>query len=134
MLQLNTLKQKTHELNTAIYTLYLSYRDSRVKWYVRILVAFSIGYAISPIDLVPDLVPVIGFIDDVVVVALGFNLAYQLVSKNIVDRAKLQAFEDLNSPTAHVATAAYRVVGYAWMLAFSVLLVLLYKFTSFTLL
>ena len=131
--QLHTLKQKAHALNTEIYALYLSYRDNRVKWYVRTLVAFAIGYAISPIDLIPDLVPVFGFLDDVVVVALGFHFSYHLLSKNVVGQAKLQAFEELNSPSSRMAAAAYRVIGYAWMLALAVVLVLLYKLTTLTL-
>lgn len=133
MIQLHTLKQKTHAINTEIYALYLSYRDNRVKWYVRTLLAFAIGYAISPIDLVPDLVAVFGFLDDVVVVALGFHFSYHLLSKNVVGQAKLQAFEELNSSSASLATAAYRIVGYAWMLALAIVLVLLYKFTTLTL-
>lgn len=133
MIQLHTLKQKTHEINTRIYALYLSYRDSRVKWYVRMLVAFSIGYAISPIDLVPDLVAVFGFLDDVVVVALGFNLSYHLLSKNVVGQARLQAVEELNSTSGSMATAAYRIVGYAWVLALAIVMVLLYKFSILTL-
>jgi uncharacterized membrane protein YkvA (DUF1232 family) len=133
MTHLHTLKQKTHALNTEIYALYLSYRDSRVKWYVRVLLAFSIGYGISPIDLIPDLVPVLGFLDDVLIVALGFHFSYHLLSKNIIGHAKLQAFEDINSSSEEISTAAYRIIGYAWMLAFTTLFVLLYKFTAFTL-
>ena len=133
MTTLHTLKQKTHALNTKIYALYLSYRDSRVKWYVRTLLAFSIGYGISPIDLIPDLVPVFGFIDDVVIVALGFHFSYHLLSRDIVGQAKLQAFEDLNSSSEKVYTTAYRIIGYAWMLAFTTVFVLLYKFTTLAL-
>ncbi|MBC5992870.1 YkvA family protein [Pontibacter cellulosilyticus] len=133
MIQIHTLKQKTHAINTEIYALYLSYRDNRVKWYVRMLLAFAIGYAISPIDLVPDLVAVFGFLDDVVVVALGFHFSYHLLSKNVVGQAKLQAFEELNNSSASMAAAAYRIVGYAWMLALAIVLVLLYKFTTLTL-
>ncbi|MBW7465791.1 DUF1232 domain-containing protein [Pontibacter aydingkolensis] len=133
MTQLHTLKQKAHTLNTEIYALYLSYRDNRVKWYVRTLVAFAIGYAISPIDLVPDLVAVFGFLDDVVVVALGFHFSYHLLSKNIVGQAKLQAFEELNGASASMAAAAYRIIGYAWILALAIVLVLLYKFTTLSL-
>ncbi|MEJ8801049.1 YkvA family protein [Pontibacter sp. H249] len=130
--QLHTLKQKAHALNTEIYALYLSYRDNRVKWYARTLVAFAIGYAISPIDLVPDLVAVFGFLDDVLVVALSFHFSYHLVSKNVVGQAKIQAFEILNNSPASITAAAYRIIGYAWMLALAIVLVLLYKFTTLT--
>ncbi len=133
MTHLHTLKQKTHALNTEIYALYLSYRDNRVKWYVRALLAFAIGYGISPIDLIPDLVPVLGFLDDVLIVALGFHFSYHLLSRDIRGQAKLQAFEDLNSTSEEIATDAYRIIGYAWVLASATIFVLLYKFTSLTL-
>lgn len=122
--QLNTLKQKTHALNIEIYALYLSCRDVRVKWYVRFMLAFAIGYAISPIDLVPDLMPVFGFLDDVVAVTLGIGFSYQLLNKLVLGQARLQAYEALHT---HDLTMAYRIVGYVWVLGFSVLAILAYK-------
>ncbi len=124
--QLHTLKQKTQEINTELYALYLSYRDARVKWYVRFMLAFVIGYAISPIDFVPDYVPVFGFLDDVLVVALGLSFSSQLLSKNVLGQARLQAYEELNGDSETFA-AAYRIVLYAWMLIASVVAVILYK-------
>lgn len=126
MTQLTTLRQKAHEINAEIYALYLSARHPQVRWYVPLLLAFLVGYAISPIDLVPDLVPVFGFLDDVVLVALGFNLAYQLVSKHILGQARLRALEEL-SLHGETASMAYRVIGYVWVLAVSVVAILFYK-------
>ncbi|MFD2246254.1 YkvA family protein [Pontibacter ruber] len=126
MTQLTTLRHKTQEINTEIYALYLATRDSRVKWYVGLLLAFVLGYAISPIDLIPDLKAVFGFIDDVVVVALGVHLAYQLVSKNVLGQARLQAYQELCSHCEATA-AAYRIVGYVWVLAATFVAVFLYK-------
>jgi len=125
MTQLTTLKQKTHTLNAEIYALYLSYRDARVKWYVRLLLAVAIGYAISPIDLVPDLVPVFGFLDDVVAVTLGIGFSYQLLSKLVLDKARIQAYEILSSPAGNAT--AYKIIGYVWMLAATIVAVLTYK-------
>ncbi|NDK56099.1 YkvA family protein [Pontibacter fetidus] len=126
MTQLTTLKQKTHTLNAEIYALYLSYRDVRVKWYVRLLLAVAIGYAISPIDLVPDLVPVFGFLDDVVVVTLGLGFSYQLISKLVLDQARIQAYETLGG-VAGSGITAYKIIGYVWMLVATVVAVLVYK-------
>ncbi|MBB6611424.1 DUF1232 domain-containing protein [Pontibacter sp. Tf4] len=123
MTQLNTLKQKAHTFNAEIYALYLAFRDARVKWYVRLLLAIAIGYTISPIDLVPDLVPVFGFLDDVVAVTLGVGFSYQLLSRTVLDKARIQAYETL----AEGSGAAYRIIGYAWMLAATVAAVLVYK-------
>ena len=126
MTQLDTLKQKTHTLNTAIYALYLAYRDSRVAWYVRVLLALSIGYALSPVDLVPDMTPVFGYIDDVVMVACGLRLSHKLLHKDVRQEARLQTYEEMSGST-ETSAAALKVVGYAWLLLISLLLVFGYK-------
>lgn len=124
--QLHTLKQRTQEFNTEIYALYLSYRDPRVKWYVRLLLAFVIGYALSPIDLVPDLVAVFGFLDDIIILTLGSSLSYQLLSKNIINEARMQAFECIQS-NHDSSSFAYKVIGYTWLIAFTIVGLLFYK-------
>ncbi|WP_299705179.1 YkvA family protein [uncultured Pontibacter sp.] len=131
MMQLTYLRQKAHEMNAEIYALYLSARHPEVRWYVPLLLAVVIGYAISPIDFIPDLVPVFGFIDDVVLVALGIHAAYQLVSKNILGQARLQAYEVLSQENES-AMKAYQIVGYAWVLAAAVMAILVYKLLFMT--
>lgn len=126
MTQLTSLKQKTHAINTEVYALYLAYRDSRVKWYVRVLLALAIGYAISPVDLVPDLTPVFGYLDDVIIVAAGFRISYELLTKEVRQEAKFQAYEDMNTDTP-TSAVALKVVSYAWLLLFSLLMVFCYK-------
>jgi uncharacterized membrane protein YkvA (DUF1232 family) len=131
MMQLTYLRQKTHEMNAEIYALYLSARHPEVRWYVPLLLAVVIGYAISPIDFIPDLVPVFGFIDDVVLVALGIHMAYRLVSKSILGQARLQAYEVLNQDSES-AMKAYQIIGYAWVLAAAVMATLVYKLLFIT--
>lgn len=126
MMQLTTLRQKAHEMNAEIYALYLSARHPDVRWYVPLLLAVVIGYAISPIDLVPDLVPVFGYLDDVVLVALGLHAAYRLVTKKVLGQARLQAYEVLGQD-GEAAAMAYRVIGYTWMLAAVVVACFIYK-------
>ena len=131
MLQLTHLRQKAHELNAEIYALYLSARHPQVRWYVPILLAVVIGYAISPIDLIPDLVPVFGFLDDVVLVVLGIHIAYQLVSKNILGQARLQAYEVL-SQDGEGSSGAYQIIGYTWVLIAALISIMLYKLLFLT--
>ena len=126
MTQLHALKQKTHSINTEIYALYLAYRDGRVAWYVRVLLALTIGYAISPVDLVPDMTAVFGYIDDVVMVAAGLRISYRLLLKEVRQEARLQAYEEMGASTGTSAVAV-KVVGYAWLLLATLLLVFGYK-------
>lgn len=133
MMQLTHLRQKAHELNAEVYALYLSARHPEVRWYVPLLLAFVIGYAISPIDFIPDLVPVFGFLDDVVLVTLGLHAAYRSVSKNVLGQSRLQAYEVL-SQEGDAALKAYQIIGYAWVLLAAVVAVLLYKLLFLTIL
>lgn len=126
MTHINSLKHKAQSINTEVYALYLSYRDISVKWYVRVILAVVIGYGISPIDFIPDFKAVFGFLDDIVIMAAGLSISYHLLTKKVIDKARIQAFEELNSDNS-TAVMAYRVVGYAWMLAVSLLAVFLYK-------
>lgn len=127
MTQLTYLRQKAHETNAEIYALYLSARHPEVSWYVPLLLAVVIGYAISPIDFIPDLVPVFGFLDDVVIVALGMHAAYWQVSKRVLGQSRVQAYEVLSHDT-EAATKAYQIIGYAWVLAAAVVSIFVYKF------
>lgn len=132
-MQLTYLRQKAHELNAEVYALYLSARHPEVRWYVPLLLALVVGYAISPIDFIPDLVPVFGFLDDVVLVTLGLHFAYRLVSKNVLGQSRVQAYEVLGQG-GDAALKAYQIVGYAWVLLASVVSILLYKFLFLTIL
>ncbi|WP_187262546.1 YkvA family protein [Pontibacter beigongshangensis] len=124
MTHLYQLKHKAQEFNTSIYAIYLSYRDKRAKWPVRLLLAFVIGYALSPIDLIPDLTVLFGFLDDVVVVALGLSLSWQMLPKDVVNEARLQAYETMNRAESG---EGHRIIGYTWVLALTVVAVLFYK-------
>lgn len=63
------------QLKSETFALYLAVRDPRTPWYGKLLVAGIVGYAFSPIDLIPDFVPVLGYIDDIVLMPLGITLA-----------------------------------------------------------
>jgi len=64
-------KQKAQQLKMEVYTLYFASRDPRVPWYAKALAACVVAYAFSPIDLIPDPVPVLGYLDDLVLIPLG---------------------------------------------------------------
>ncbi len=122
MTHLYTLKQKAHLFHTEIYALYLAYRDARVKWYVRVLLALSLVYAVSPLDLLPDLTPVFGYLDDVVIVAVGLTASYRLLPGKVRDEARLNAIEDMNE-----SVLALRAISYTWILLLTVIAILCYK-------
>jgi uncharacterized membrane protein YkvA (DUF1232 family) len=64
-------RAKTHDLKREVFALYLACRDPRVPWYAKALAAAVVAYAFSPIDLIPDFIPVVGYLDELVLVPLG---------------------------------------------------------------
>src|SRR5512137_2573750 len=80
-----SFKERVRTLKTEVYALYLSSKDPRVPWYAKVLMALVIGYAISPIDLIPDFIPVLGQLDDLLIVPAGVALAIKLIPKDVMD-------------------------------------------------
>ena len=64
-------KQRARELSAQTYALYLAYRDPRTPWYAKVLPALVVGYVFSPIDPIPDFIPGVGLLDEMVVVPIG---------------------------------------------------------------
>ncbi|HZU07586.1 MAG TPA: YkvA family protein [Chloroflexota bacterium] len=103
-------------LQAETYALYLAYRDPRVPWYARLVAAGVVAYALSPLDLIPDFVPVLGHLDDLVLVPLGLALALRLVPAEVLAECRARARAQLlrpKRPSSRVATAV--VVG-IWLL------------------
>ncbi len=83
-----TLKQRwkgrAERLRTDTYALYLAYQDPRTPWYAKLLAAGLVVYAISPIDLIPDFIPVLGLLDDLIILPLGAVLVIRLVPREVM--------------------------------------------------
>ena len=69
----------------------LAVRDARTPWYAKLLVAAVAAYALSPIDLIPDFIPVVGYLDDLVIVPLGILLAVRLVPGEVLADCRARA-------------------------------------------
>ena len=74
---LNTWKRKTNQLKMEVYAIYLAYKDPRVPWYAKILIVCVIGYAFSPVDKLLHSVPIIGYLDHLILVPLGVVIAFK---------------------------------------------------------
>ena len=77
-------EQRAKELKIEVYAIYLAYKDPRVSWYARIFAACVVGYAFSPIDLIPDFVPVLGYLDDLILIPLGIAIAIKMIPANVI--------------------------------------------------
>ena len=108
-------KRKARQLKIEVYALYLAYRDPRVPWYARTFAGLVVGYAFSPIDLIPDFIPVIGYLDDLVLVPLGIKLAISMVPENVMieSREKAQEIIRQGKPVNRIAAV---VIISIWLL------------------
>jgi uncharacterized membrane protein YkvA (DUF1232 family) len=108
-------KQRARGLKTELYALYLAYKDLRVPWYARLFAACVVGYAFSPIDLIPDFIPVLGYLDDLILVPLGIALALRMIPPPVLAecRERAQVLMADGKPINRVAAAAIIAV---WLL------------------
>jgi uncharacterized membrane protein YkvA (DUF1232 family) len=88
---LQSLKERASRFKTELYALYLAYKDPRVPWYGRALAACVVAYAFSPIDLIPDPIPVLGYLDDLVLIPFGVALAIRLIPADVLEQCRRQA-------------------------------------------
>ena len=88
---LEGLKYKSRLLKTEVYAIYLAYKDPRVPWYARIFAVCVVGYAFSPIDLIPDPIPILGYLDDLILVPLGIALVLKMIPKEVMAECREQA-------------------------------------------
>jgi uncharacterized membrane protein YkvA (DUF1232 family) len=109
-----TLKQRARRLKADTYALYLAARDPRTPWTARLLVAAVVAYALSPIDLIPDFVPVLGYVDDLILVPLGIALAVRLIPDAVLRECRARARETLQGG-APASRAAAAVVVVIWI-------------------
>lgn len=90
---LGRLKQRARAIKRDTYVLYLACRDPRTPWYVKVFAGCVVAYALSPIDLIPDFIPVLGYLDDLILVPLGIALAVKMIPQPVLldCRARAQA-------------------------------------------
>ena len=86
-----TWKEKARALKRETYAVYLACRDPRVPWYGRMLAACIVGYAFSPIDLIPDFVPVLGYLDDLILIPLGIALLLKIIPSEVIAECRERA-------------------------------------------
>lgn len=92
---MSALRRWARALKTETLALYLVARDPRVPWYARLFIAGVVAYALSPIDLIPDFIPVLGYLDDLILVPLGLMLAVQMVPADVLEECRARAREEL---------------------------------------
>jgi uncharacterized membrane protein YkvA (DUF1232 family) len=88
---LNQLKVRARTLKKEAYAIYLAARDPRTPWYIKALIFFVVAHTFSPIDLIPDFIPVLGYLDDLIITPGGIWLAVRLIPPEVLEEARATA-------------------------------------------
>lgn len=114
MMSIKFWKEKAKQLKTDTYALYLAYKDPRVPWYAKVFIAVIVGYALSPIDLIPDFIPVLGYLDDLIVIPAGISLSLKMIPKEVLEECREKAKSEPISGKSK------------WVVAFTIVLIWLF--------
>ncbi len=90
---LEKANRKAREIKRNIFVLFLAYKDPRVSWYAKLFTIVVVAYAFSPIDFIPDFIPVLGYIDDLIIVPLGITLALKMIPTSVIEDCRIRAEE-----------------------------------------
>jgi uncharacterized membrane protein YkvA (DUF1232 family) len=107
------LKHWAHIARRDLHAIYLAARDPRVPWHAKAVAAFVAAYAFSPIDLIPDFVPVLGYLDDLIIVPLGILLAIHLIPPEILAEHRAAAERAARRPVSKAGAAGVIAI---WLL------------------
>lgn len=88
---LEKLKVRARALKTEAYAIYIAARDPRTPWYAKALIFFVVAHTFSPIDLIPDFIPILGYLDDLIITPGGIWLAVRLIPPEVLEEARATA-------------------------------------------
>jgi uncharacterized membrane protein YkvA (DUF1232 family) len=112
-----TWREQARKLKQDVVAIALAMRDPRVPWYAKALGACVVAYALSPIDLIPDFIPVVGYLDDLVLVPLGLFLLLRLIPAPVMAEHRAAAAELAQRPVSYAGAAAIIVI---WLAALAI--------------
>lgn len=90
-MDIRSWKTKSKQLRSEVYALYLASKHPRTPWYAKAFAVLIIGYALSPIDLIPDFIPVIGYIDDFLIVPAGISILIKMIPREVLEECREKA-------------------------------------------
>jgi uncharacterized membrane protein YkvA (DUF1232 family) len=109
---MNRWRRWAKKLKRETLVLYLAYRDPRTPWYAKVFTALVIAYALSPIDLIPDFIPVLGYLDDLILIPAGIMLALKMTPAAVLEECRKEAEQALENslPSSRWAAAVIVII------------------------
>ena len=125
---LERLKARAREFKREAYAIYLAARDPRTPWYAKALVFFVVAHTFSPIDLIPDFIPVLGYLDDLIITPGGLWLAVRLIPPEVLQEARaVAATRDVDRSLGRFGAV---VIILLWIIAAALVLFLFLRYTK----
>lgn len=121
-----SLEQKIRRLKREAYALYLAYPDPRCPWYAKVFTAFVVANTLSPLDLIPDFIPLLGYLDDLLITPLGVYFALKMIPPEVVAEARQQALT-LEPEGKLTSRAGFWLVVGIWLLGLTLLVFVIYR-------
>jgi uncharacterized membrane protein YkvA (DUF1232 family) len=119
-------KTRAKQLKTEIVALYLASKHPRTPWYAKVLAALIIGYALSPIDLIPDFIPVAGYLDDLIIIPAGIALLIKIIPRDVLEECRAKAQSDVLNRKSKNWVAGVIIV-FIWLVAIYFILSLIWS-------
>ncbi len=124
-MDIRSWKTKSKQLRSEVYALYLASKHPRTPWYAKAFAVLIIGYALSPIDLIPDFIPIVGYMDDLIIVPVGISLLVKMIPKEILEECREQArSQSVGKKRGNWAAAL--IIVLIWLLVIYIILRLLW--------
>ena len=120
-------KDKAREIRGQTFTLYQAYRHPATPWYAKVFAAVVVAYAFSPIDFIPDFIPVLGYLDDILLVPLGIMLAMKMIPEEALLSAREQAEKELENPSPH-AWLIGAIIVMIWLVLLTMIVIYTFRF------
>lgn len=126
MKAIDAWKRRVRDLKLETYAIYLACRDPRTPWYARLFAVCVVGYAFSPIDLIPDSIPVLGYLDDLILIPLAIVFVLKLIPAAVIAECRQKALTAMGQekPTNWLAAS---VIIAIWLFMAGLLIVFLVR-------
>ena len=126
---IDKIRQRARQLKRDTYALYLACRDPRTPWFAKAIAGAIVAYALSPIDLIPDFIPIVGYLDDLIIVPAGLALAIKLIPPPVMMECREKARIATERPTSWIAAA---VIVSIWLAAVALMIYVLVEVLGLT--
>ena len=108
------LISRARALKKEVHAVYLAAKDPRTPWFAKALISFIVAYTVSPIDLIPDFIPILGYLDDLVIVPLGVALAILMIPPEVLDEAR-ENVKQAQDPERNVEIFGMTLIVLLWI-------------------